>query len=196
MTTVAFRFDALDHEYIDVGTGQVMPHITGMLDTTGWVDDTWFTEESSLRGQAVHRLTAEHDLGALDVPSCQSRYRPYLLAHVAVCAIAKPEWEAVEEPLVHPVHRFGGRPDRRLKVWSLRGVWEVKAAIPQRSHQIQTALQAILAAPVMGLPPFAVKRFAEYLKPNGKFKIEEHKDARDFREAERIIKRCCHGQAT
>ncbi len=78
------------------------------------------------------------------------------------------------------------------KVWALRAVWEIKAAIPQRSHQIQTALQAILVAPDMGLPAHAVKRFVEYLKPDGKFKVEEHRDARDFREAERIIRECCH----
>lgn len=187
----AFRFDSASHEYIDVGTGLVLPHVTGMLKQTGWVDDTFFTEESSLRGQAVHRITAEYDLGALDVASCVSRYRPYLLGHVRAMAIVRPEWDGIEEPAVHPTLKFGGRPDRRGKAWELRCVWEVKAAIPQRSHQIQTALQAILVAPAMGLPPFAIKRFVEYLKPNGKMKVDEHKDARDFREAERVIRECC-----
>jgi hypothetical protein len=191
--SVAFRFDAGAHEYIEVGTGALLPHITGMLHATGWVDDTWFTEESSLRGQAVHRLTAEYDLGALDIESCTSRYRAYLLGHVKLMGIVRPKWNAIEEPIVHPTFKFGGRPDRDGLVFSpgLNAVWEVKAAIPQRSHQVQTALQAILVAPKLGLPPFAVKRFAEYLKPNGKFKVEEHKDARDFREAERVIRRCC-----
>lgn len=187
----AFRFDAGAHEYIDVATGQVLPHITGMLHRTGWVDDTWFTEESSLRGQAVHKLTADFDLGALHVDSCTSRYRGYLLGHVRAMAIARPVWTAIEEPRVHPRHKYGGRCDRIGLAWALQSVWEVKAAVPQRSHQVQTALQAILVAPEIGLDARSVKRFVEYLKPDGKFKVEEHKDARDFREAERVIRECC-----
>src|SRR5574341_1863405 len=45
-----FRFDALNHEYLSVATGEVFPHITGMLEQTGWIDDRWYTEESSDRG--------------------------------------------------------------------------------------------------------------------------------------------------
>jgi hypothetical protein len=84
--SAVFRFDAVNHEYIDPSSGSVFPHITGMLQQTGWIDDTWYTEESSARGRAVHRLTADFDLGALHVDSCVSRYRPYLLGHVKCTA--------------------------------------------------------------------------------------------------------------
>lgn len=185
-----FRFDAANHEYLNPETGEVYPHITGMLERTGWIDDTWFTEESSDRGTAVHRLTADFDLGALDVASCTSIFRGYLLAHVQAVGILKPEMIAVEEPLVHPRLRFGGRPDRDMVAMKQRGVWEVKSGAPARSHQIQTALQAILVGHEAGLPPESLLRLCCYVKDKGKFKVEEHKDRRDFDEAYRIIREC------
>lgn len=187
----AFRFDALDHTYTDLATGEEIPHITGMLQATGWIDDTWFTEESCERGQCVHRLTASFDLGALNVATCTSAYKPYLLAHVKLMGIVQPKWVSIEEPTVHPTLRFGGRPDRVGVMYRLKAVGEVKSGGPERSHQIQTALQAILEAPALGIPAHAVARFAFYYKPNGKFKVDQHHDRRDFDEAHRIIQKCC-----
>lgn len=191
MSSAHFRFNSNAHEYIDLLTGDVLPHITGMLERTGWIDDQWYTEESSDRGTAVHRLTADYDLGALHVESCTSIFRAYLLGHVKCVSIARPTWHTVEEPFVHRTLRFGGRPDRDVTAYGQRGVWEVKSAAPARGHQIQTALQAILVADEAGLPPTALSRFVEYLKPNGKFKLEEHTNRKDFDEAYRVIRECC-----
>ena len=90
-----WRFEAWEHRYIDAVTGEEYPHITELLERTGWVDDTWFTEESCERGTQAHRLTADYDLGALDVASCVSAYREYLLSHVAAVALMQPEFLAV-----------------------------------------------------------------------------------------------------
>jgi hypothetical protein len=194
-TATTFRFNAADHEYLDLDTGECFPHITGMLSDTGWVDDEWFTEESSERGIAVHRLTADYDLKALDVPTCTSKFRGYLLAYVKLVGIAQPTWLAVEEPLVHSTLRFGGRPDRDCIAYKLRAAWEIKSGAPARSHQIQTALQAMLIGDEAGLPYDAIRngavsRFCCYVKATGKFKLDEHKDRRDFDEARRIIREC------
>lgn len=189
---VPFRFDALAHEYIDMATRRVFPHITGMLMRTGWIDDTWFTEESSARGTAVHRLTADYDLGALDVASCVSRHRGYLLGHVRAMEILRPEIVDVEVPIVHPVYRFGGRPDRIVIVDGRRGVLEVKSALPAKSHAIQTALQAVLASTDAHLPPELLMRLCLYLRPNGKFSLIEHTNRGDFDQAWKIIHECCH----
>jgi hypothetical protein len=189
--TLPFRFDALNHEYLSVDTGEVFPHITGMLEQTGWIDDRWYTEESSDRGTAVHKLTADYDLGALHVESCQSKHRGYLLAHVKAVSIAKPKMLAVEEPLVHPVFRFGGRPDRDCIAYALRSTWEIKSGAPERAHQVQTALQAILIGHVANLPPESIGRFCEYVGDKGKFKVERFVDRRDFDEARRVIRTCC-----
>src|SRR5574341_49547 len=188
-----FRFDALNHEYLSVATGEVFPHITGMLEQTGWIDDRWYTEESSDRGTAVHKLTADFDLGALKVTADEpkTRFRGYLLGHVKAVSIARPKMLAVEEPLVHPVLLFGGRPDRECIVYNLRAVWEVKSGAPERAHQYQTALQAILIGHFAGLPPESIGRFVEYVKDKGKFKVERHVERRDFDMARDIIRQCC-----
>lgn len=190
-TAVAFRFDAAEHEYIDTLTGQVLPHITGLLQQSGLIDDTWYTEESCERGQMVHRLTADYDLGALNPTTCVSRYRGYLMAYVGAKGLLRPEILAVEEPMVHPVFRFGGRPDRIVRIDGARGVLEIKSGAKERVHGVQTALQAILDAEDAHLPERALVRYGVYVKPTGRFQVEEFTDKRDFDQAHDLIRRFC-----
>jgi hypothetical protein len=189
---VAFRFDAGTHEYIGVDSGLVYPHITGLLQRAGLVDDRWFTDDASQRGQAVHRLTADYDLGALEQPhATTSAYKAWLLGHVAMMTVVRPTFLHIEEPHVSPRYGFAGQPDRILIAYGQRGTWEIKAAVPQRSHQIQTALQAILDEDRSGIPAEHAARWCEYLKPTGGARVVEHKDRRDVIEARRIIARFC-----
>lgn len=196
MGSFPFRFDAGNHEYIDLDTGQVYPHITGMLEATGWIDDRWYTEESSERGRAVHRLTADYDLGALAIDGCESRWRPWLLAYVKAIGILRPRILTVEEPLVHPRYRFGGRPDRTVQLSGVRGhpgplgVLEVKTGGVEKSHQIQTALQAILIADDHRIHPETVQRHCLYIHDNGKFKLQPNIDRRDFDDARGVLVKC------
>lgn len=187
-----FRFDAADHSYTDEN-GEEIPHITGLLMRGGYIDETWFTEESSTRGTHVHKLTADYDLGALDPKRCVSPYRPYLLAHVAAMRIARPVILAVEEPIVDPVLRFGGRPDRELIMYGLHGVLDGKTGAPAKmvdgvtAHGVQTALQAILCARRAKLPAERLARWLLYWQKNGKFKLEEQINPRDWHVARELI---------
>lgn len=185
----SFRFDARRHEYTALDTGEVLPHITGLLEVAGLIDSTWYTEHSCERGQCVHSLTADYDLGALKVDGCVSAYRGYLLAHVKCMAMLRPIWTSIEEPLIHPGYRFGGRPDRIGKVLGLQAVLEVKSGGSEESHQIQTALQAILGSYKHPLPPESWARYALYLKDTGKFKLEKHTRRADFDKAREILRR-------
>lgn len=189
-----FRFDAREHEYTD-HRGRVLPHITGMLEKTGWIDSTWYTDESSVRGTAVHGLTADYDMGALDPAQCVSKYRPWLLSHVKAMAIIKPTWDAIEAPAVHSRFRYGGRPDRKGSVYKIRTVLEIKTNNKgwalEKAHPIQLALQAILLADTDPLPAEHWNRLAAYYRPDGKFRIEHFKSKRDFDIAYDIIARCC-----
>lgn len=191
MNSLPFRYDDEAHAYIALDTGEELQHITGMLLRTGKVDDTWFTEESSVRGSMVHDLTASYDLEALDVDGCDSPWRGYLLAHVKAMQVIKPEVLEVEVARVHPRYRYGGRPDRALRMWSRLSVLEVKTGQEDASHGIQTALQAMLLEREYNLPARAWGRYALYLRENGKYKLRECKDPADFNEAEKVIRRCC-----
>lgn len=202
MDSRQFRFDAVEHIYSD-DAGRI-PNITTMLEETGWIDSTWFTEESSIRGTCVHELTAHYDLGALDARSCASPYKNYLLAHVKAMQSIPHEWWEVEEPRVHPTIRFGGRPDRVGIMYNLRAVCDGKSgdrpsparpigslALPTAtSHEIQTALQAILVAPLFKIEPEAIARFCLYWKKSGKFVLEQHESKQDLMEARRILRVC------
>lgn len=189
MTPVVFRFDAAEHVYtVD---GAPVPHITGMLERTGWIDDRWYTEESCDRGQAVHELTAACDLGALTVSTCESPYRGWLLAHQAAMILLRPTFLAIEEPDVHPHHRFGGRPDRVLELRQAKTILEIKTGGIEKAHAVQTALQAILVAGRGGLHAEAYQRYAIYYRPNGRYRLEPHDKPQDFDEAYRIIQVCC-----
>lgn len=185
----AFRFDAVEHAYYYRESR--IPSITQMLNSCGLIDSRWYTEESCERGTLVHSLTADYDLGALtDLAGCTSRYKAYLLGHVKALAILQPEILEVELPRVHPIG-FGGRPDRVVRYRGLGGVLEIKSGGVEKVHGVQTALQAILVAPVLHLPAEALVRLCLYLKPSGRFRVEEHVSQTDFTEARRVIAECC-----
>lgn len=193
--SVPFRFDAGSHTYTAQDTGEAVISITGMLKRCRLVDDQWFTEESSERGTWVHERTADYDLGLLDlagVAAVVSPWKGYLTAHVGAMGTVKPTFIHVETPAVHPFFRFSGRIDRVLLVNKLRGVWEVKTtASRDPSHQVQTALQAILDSAESGIPPEHTRRWACYLRNNGRFTVVEHTDRRDFDVAKECITTCC-----
>ena len=184
-----FRFSAVDHEYVALDTGEVYPHITGLLQKAGLVDDRWYTPESRTRGTAVHRLTTDYDLGALeDVDGCTSRYKGWLHAHVACMNALRPVVLQVEQPIVHPHYRFGGRPDRIVRLFGVRGPFEIKSGGPEKAHAIQTALQAILDSMDAGIPADVLGRWAAYYQENGKYRVEAFTDRRDIDTALKILK--------
>ena len=190
MASLPFRFDAETHEYVTLD-GELLPHITGLLKDSGWIDDRWFREEDSERGRQVHALCARYDLGALDVATCRSPYRAYVQAHAKAMQILGPDWWQVEEPLVHPHWRFGGRPDRVGLVHGARTVLEVKSGAEAKAHPVQTALQAILVSTEHELPAEHWQRMALYLQRTGKFRLIEHKHEGDFSEARKILRTFC-----
>jgi len=191
-----FRFNPDEHVYTDLD-GRELPHITGMLARTGWIDDTWYTEESCERGQAVHALTADFDLGVLDPATAPKTYRAWVLAYVAGMKILQPIWDSIEAPIVHPTFRFGGRPDRVGKAFGISTILEVKSNNQgwnlEKAHPIQTALQAVLVSATRPLPAEAWVRYAFYCRPNGQYRLEDHEKTKhkDFAEAYRIIRECC-----
>jgi hypothetical protein len=190
---VAFRFNVERHEYSSAATGEIFPHVSGMLEAAGEKDGKWSSVEACERGSAVHELTADYDLGALDLATVEAPlYKGYLLAHVKAMGILRPEILKVEEPFVHPVHRYGTRPDRIVILEKRLGVFELKTGAVEPWHQIQTALQAIAIEHEYGVPPETIERHCLYLKENGRFKLYAHDSKRDFVRARNIIRDTCH----
>lgn len=185
-----FAYDEDTHTYtVD---GEVRPHVTGMLERAGESDSTWMTADSRIRGRAVHRMTADVDLGALDPRTFGHIYKGFLLAHVKAISIMRPQWIAIEEARLHPRFRYGCRTDRVMRYMGVGAVLEIKSGEPTKAHEIQTALQAIVEADRFQVPPEMVARFCLYLKVNGQFKLEEHTRRRDFDKAYKIIREQCY----
>jgi hypothetical protein len=183
---VVFRYQDVEHVYTVDGIRR--RSITELLKLAGLVDDRWFTDASRIRGTAVHDLTSHFDLGALDVASCVSEYKGWLLAYVDAMQKFRPEWDEVEVPRVHPTRRFAGRPDRVGSVFNLRTIMEIKTGVVEYSHQVQTAMQAILVSASDPLPADHWQRLTIYLRGDGKWKLQPHRDRKDFQVAERILK--------
>jgi hypothetical protein len=185
-----FRFDAVSHTYTDLATGRPLPHITGMLQAAGYIDNTWFRPHHAERGHVVHRLTSEFDLGAIeDVDRVLNVHKGYLIGYAAAMAILRPEILKIEEASVHPRYRFGGRPDRIVKIGGRRGTLEIKSGGEMAHHAIQTALQAMLDEDESGIPARFAWRGSVYLKPNGRYRVVEHRDASDVAKAEEIARK-------
>lgn len=204
MATVAapvFRFDKHQHAYtLD---GALIPHITGMLEQTGYVDDTYFTEDCADRGHHVHLLTAQYDLGAIEDPTTIThRVKGWVLAYVKAMQDITHEWVGIEEAHAHPKLRFGGRPDRDGYIWRSHAILEIKSGPPAPWHGVQTALHDILlcGSPERAAMPVGVRfRFGLYLQKNGKYRFIPHdgteprasKGKRDYDTAYEIIRECC-----
>ncbi len=193
---LAFRFDPGPHVYTDLG-GRVIPGITGLIEKAGKSEGSnWYTEESRVRGTAVHDLTAAYDLGALDPSTLVSPYKGYVLAYVAAMHMLQPTILAVEEPdaceAVDGSFRFGGRPDRIMLVKRVRTILEIKTGGKEPGHPIQTALQALLDSTRSRLPAPRYQRLALYLQPNGRYDLQRHPNPTDHRKALDILKE--HGR--
>lgn len=188
LAALQFRFEPITHRYTLLDGGAELPSITQLLKMARLVNDEFYTDESRERGTAVHDLTAAYDLGALTLDGCKSTFKPYLLAHAQAMTMLKPEILAIEQPAVHPVYRYGGRADRILKLSGLRGVWEIKSGAREKSHPIQTALQAMLDSVECGIPADGLWRWCCYVKPSGKFSVEVHDNKSDYDVAREILR--------
>ena len=188
MISAQFRFDKATHAYF-IGEKRVWS-ITQLLDLGGHTDDRWFTEEDAERGTIVHQLCADFDFGAID-ETYEGIHAGYLQAYIAISKVVSFKWRHVETGAAHAEHRFAGTPDRVGEVLGALAVADLKSGSVAPWQGIQTALQAILVASELHLPPDRIRRYVIRLRPNGRYTLIEHKDHREFHEAYRLIDKFC-----
>jgi hypothetical protein len=95
-------FDPDTHTYtLD---GQTVPSVTQVLQAMGFVDSTWFTEESRTRGKYVHRIIELHINQELDESTVDDSLAGYFGAFKLFCSEGelirihgrqKSRWQAV-----------------------------------------------------------------------------------------------------
>lgn len=187
LTQPVFRFERQSHVYtLD---GEVIPHVTGMLEDTGYISTVFYDDESRERGSIVHALTAEYDLGAIaDPEAVVTRWKGWFLAYVAAVRVLRPIHQAIEEAFASLRYRFGGRPDR---IWIYKGlecIVDIKTGGPEPWHGVQCALNDIV---VGGLPPGVRLRYGLYLTERGRWTFMPHEDRRDYDKAYGVIHATC-----
>ena len=194
MSAVNFRYDDDRHEYWALDTGELLPHITGILEAAGKIDTRWYTRAGRERGTRVHNWTMDLDFEILpSLDDVDDELRPYLSAYKMFTSIERPVMLAIEVPSVHSVFRFGGRIDRQVRMRKRSGVLEIKTGGVERWHMLQTALQAMLMSEETGIPAETLGRWTVYLRKLGKdstrgrFSLEEHRDPADFAEVRQIL---------
>lgn len=189
MSATAFRFEESTHTYSDL-TGRPIPSITQLLKRAGYINTEWFTEAGRDRGTQVHALTADYDLGVLsfdDLQTLVSPYRGYVLGWAQAMKLLSHEWTVIEEGIAHPTMKFAGKPDRGGIVFARPACNELKTGAKEAWHGLQVAMQCLLLESRLGCPAEQINRYATYLKPDGRFKIEQFKDRTDFARARKIV---------
>lgn len=107
--------------------GQIVPSVTQVLTSVGMIDPTYFTEESRIRGTAIHLACELDDLGVLDESTVDERIMPCLHGwRKARASKAVGEIIGIEERLYSPPHRCAGTMDRRTRIGNRVHAMELK----------------------------------------------------------------------
>ncbi|MBZ5497676.1 MAG: hypothetical protein LAP85_14840 [Acidobacteriia bacterium] len=165
------NFNPEKHEY-SLPTGEVLVSVTQVIDRSGLVDTSHFTEFHRLRGQAVHMACEYDDQGCLDESSIDSRILPYVDAYRRFKAEIEFAWEGVEDRRWHRTFRYAGTIDR----WGLMHlggdlvpvVLDLKSGVPEACWGIQLAAYAHLLD-----QPECYRRAVLRLKRDGKYDLRE-----------------------
>lgn len=72
----------LDEDHIYTVDGVVVPGVTDALQSVGFIDSWWFSEDATKRGTHVHTATEYYDKGDLDMDSVWPDYLPYVEAYI------------------------------------------------------------------------------------------------------------------
>ena len=145
--------------------------VTELIRACGLMDLTWCTQEALDRGTAVHLACELDDRGDLDESSVDPVIMPYLMGWRKFKREMEPQILSIEEEVEHPAYK--GRLDRRLILNAREGIGDIKSGPPADWIALQLAGYAMCFD-----RPLA--RWAIHLSADGKYKLIEHSDRKDF----------------
>ncbi len=139
----AFRFVEDSHTYF-LGD-KILPGITGILKSCGYIDPTYYTQEARDRGSHVHLAIKFLNKGTLDWDSVIDRYIGYVAAYEKFVREWNLKLEFFERPMYHPDLLFAGTPDLVGTVLDgIRAIVELKTGPIRKWTALQTAAQELL----------------------------------------------------
>ena len=166
-----FTFDEKTHVY--KYDGVILPSVTEVLKTMGFIDYQFAKEWHMERGRAVHNATALFDRCVLNPDSVSPEVQPYLDAwmHFKMDSDFKPHM--IEEKMFSEIYGFAGTPDRVGELSGRRVLLDIKCnQVPE-----WTAIQ--LGAYKKLLPPMVIDRYGVELRKDGKYRLVPFNDPSD-----------------
>ncbi len=131
---------------------KVLPGITGILKSCGYIDPTYYTEEARLRGTHVHKAIELLNKGTLDwdhlidqFESGESDYAGYVIGYQKLVRDWAIKVSIFERRMYHPTLLFAGTPDivgRCLD--NVPCIFELKTGRVPKWAALQTAAQELL----------------------------------------------------
>ena len=183
------KFDESEHRY--TLEGRILPSVTGILDTGGLVDKTWFNDSARLRGTYVHKAVYLDCTVGVDPNTIDSTIRPYFSAWLKFKAQVKPVILGSEIRVLNRKLMYAGTLDLLLKIPGSELIYLVD--IKTGAIQPWTAIQLagyFDAENDLGIKPGA--RAGLQLASTGAFNFKPYENPNDFKvfQAAATIQNC------
>lgn len=184
--TLVFNPD--DHTY-QVGS-EFLPSVTQIVDAPGLYPFGNANEDPSFymeRGRLVHLACHYDDKGTLDEDDVDPIIRPRLEAYRKWKRESGAKIVSSEVPLWHPRMRYAGTIDKLARWCGMDSLIELKCGPNVPAYGIQTAGYMLMvelpeSMELLGIArPLTMmrQRFGLYLKPDGTYKLTEHRNPDD-----------------
>jgi CRISPR/Cas system-associated exonuclease Cas4 (RecB family) len=158
------------HEYrLD---GAIIPSTTQVLDAEGFIDTTFMNDEGRKRGSMVHLAVKYLLEDRLDMGTLDPRIYSYVGAARAFINDMGYKPQIIEEPMSHPIYRYGMTPDT---IGTVRQFGEELVLIDWKTGAKDKATVIQMASYVEGLRANGIEVkhvYIIYLKDDGTYKPE------------------------
>ena len=180
------RFIEEGHIYLH--GGKPIPGLTSIMAAEGYIKNSFYTEAGRERGTDVHRGCEDYDRGNMDWQRLSADQSPYVEAWAKYCDDYKFKPIRIEEPMHSHVYQFSTTPDVTGSDKDFEHVIvDRKTGSSEPWHPIQTAGQSIAYGESHFIAMAYHHRRSVILKPNGEYKVIEHKDKKDYEVAKAIF---------
>lgn len=141
----------------------------------------FYKPEHAMRGTYVHLLTEYIDQGILDWNTVSDKLKPYAEAYKEFISDEKPHWNYTEQIVFNESLWYGGTLDRAGIFRGHDTILDIKSG--NGGHMVKHGIQT--AGYDMALGGERRKRWILFLKPNGKYRLEEYTDPEDYKAIEK-----------
>lgn len=163
--------DEASHTYRDI-SGRIVPSVTGILAAAGIIETEWFSDYARIRGLAVHKAIELLERGTLDPDSISDGVAPYLESWKNFKKDTDYQCRGTELKIYHKRYRYAGTIDQIGEVFYATCLLDIKTGVEQHWWALQTAAYNEIAK--------CKHRFSLQLKSDGKYRLIEHTNKRDF----------------